>query len=1348
MGRIVAYTLRVDGVDVAIRSANELKEVQRQLNREFANAKFGTERYEELRREQAAAAVATKRLRDDQRLARNEIIASGKAAGIAAGSYRALEARLRVLDDEYKRLGNEAADAARKLDIRRQTSAIRKELKDIDARMGVYVRNVGNYASAWRGLGNTILALSGINVVSQGLNEIVRANSEISDSIAGVAKTADLTIEQVEELTELLKFRDTRTSLADQLEIAEIGGRQGFKAIDDLEAFVEAIDVANVALGDQFNNSAEETTTVLAGLRNVLTTFQTDNVGEDLLRIGNALNVLETQGVATAPVISDFVNRIAGLAIPLDVSTEQIFGLATTLDELQISAERGGTAVTKLLAELAARPEVFADFLIDQGVVQSTEEFVKLVQDDLLGALALVSSTATTAGETNTDFAAILEQIGIKGSRNLEVFAKLGEATETLEARTRTAAEALQVTDSLYAEFEKRNNTLGAAIDKLRNAFVNFVVRSDVQAGLKNFIDGITTLINAVSDLTGFLQRNRAVLLGLVAAIVAWNRAAIVASLQATIFGRALTALATAKGRAAIRARALTLAMRAIPAIAIGTAIFAVVKGLQALSTSSDSAAKATKRLSDAQQRIADEAAREQGELNRLIEVVKDSSRSVDERREALEELQSIYPDYFSNFDIEKGNVEELTALQDELNQSILESVAAREKARQLDELYGDILEKQLRINQLQQQGGAALSFTENFAAGLAGEDDATAVERIIQRLTDEIELLQEETQQVEAQFSDLFNTDAPGSPLDGALDGTTTAVGGLGDEADNTLSSLDALRERQSLLTKEIQNAILSGEPYGDQLRELRALQARLNRVQETYNSLLKEEQEETVGSLAGLVARRRELERQLDLQQDDEQIRSVSAQIAEVDEQIRQRELQVTRVIAEFNAATNTGNLSSLRNVIRDLDQQIQNTRNEAELFELIELRNGLEEQVEELEARISAASLQVEQAAIVSGDPDAILARRRELDAQLLEIDAQRKEEELQNTFEQIEIERNARALAVLETVGNEEQAAALIEQIETDARIARLDAEIAQAEIGSARYLELVRERAEIEKEIEKGKRDEIEEEEEAMRERLKATGLRIARELADGFFSAERQRIDDVLDRNIDRINDQYDTEISQAEGNTERIKQLEEERAEKIAELELEAARRRKDIARKEALVQLALSLIEAAPDPLLIAEAAVLGAIQLAVIESTNFAEGGFTGRSFLPPDRTGHRPVGIVHEDEYVVPKKVLQTNEGARLVGRLENMRISRSGSRAPYDRYYQTGGFTSAVNIPVSAMAGTNTVVLEASPEFNRGMEEAVRKGSERGSEKGTVRASEMVEKRREKVEVLRNRQNRR
>ncbi|MGI4866121.1 MAG: hypothetical protein ACRYFZ_19510 [Janthinobacterium lividum] len=82
------------------------------------------------------------------------------------------------------------------------------------------------------------------------------------------------------------------------------------------------------------------------------------------------------------------------------------------------------------------------------------------------------------------------------------------------------------------------------------------------------------------------------------------------------------------------------------------------------------------------------------------------------------------------------------------------------------------------------------------------------------------------------------------------------------------------------------------------------------------------------------------------------------------------------------------------------------------------------------------------------------------------------------------------------------------------------------------------------------------------------------------------------------------------------------------------------------------------------------------------AAAKLAGFAQGGFTGAGQGQVDATGHRVAGVVHENEWVAPKWMLQQPKYANVIGYLEAER--RGG--------YAAGGYTSPASLPPSAANG--------------------------------------------------------
>jgi hypothetical protein len=147
--------------------------------------------------------------------------------------------------------------------------------------------------------------------------------------------------------------------------------------------------------------------------------------------------------------------------------------------------------------------------------------------------------------------------------------------------------------------------------------------------------------------------------------------------------------------------------------------------------------------------------------------------------------------------------------------------------------------------------------------------------------------------------------------------------------------------------------------------------------------------------------------------------------------------------------------------------------------------------------------------------------------------------------------------------------------------------------------------------------------------------------------------------------------------------------------AEKRAAIEKKYAERVRAIRLFEVATSTAAAIVKTLAEPTLPFPANVItasligasGAVQLAAVASQKFAGGGYTGSGYGSPDETGYKPAGIVHEGEYVVPKRVVNSNpalmatlEGKRLGkyadGGLVNNSISSGAQAFNYDKLAQS------------------------------------------------------------------------
>ena len=125
----------------------------RELSNEYKKGAISEEEYKS-KRDATVSQLRTLTEQNKQYLA---ILRNHTQVAIATtGSYNEMKASMLQLEKEYYNLSQAAREGAKGMDILNNIGKLNQQLKDIDAQMGNYQRNVGNYASGWNGLNVSI----------------------------------------------------------------------------------------------------------------------------------------------------------------------------------------------------------------------------------------------------------------------------------------------------------------------------------------------------------------------------------------------------------------------------------------------------------------------------------------------------------------------------------------------------------------------------------------------------------------------------------------------------------------------------------------------------------------------------------------------------------------------------------------------------------------------------------------------------------------------------------------------------------------------------------------------------------------------------------------------------------------------------------------------------------------------------------------------------------------------------------------------------------------------------------------------------------------------------------------
>lgn len=256
--------------------------------------------------------------------------------------------------------------------------------------------------------------------------------------------------------------------------IGEIAGQLGVplgEGGQTLEEFTRII----ALMGVTTDYATEDAAFAIARLGNIMGVEGTD-LGDFAAQAASAIVALGNVSAATEPEIGNLALRIGAAGRLSGLTVPEILGISTTLAEMGIKAERGGTAVSRVLEEMIISigegGEGLQAFATIAGV--STAEFSENFRRDAVGTMKDFLVRMAEIQETGAPgLKQMLIDMGLSGVRVKEVMALLGLNMEALDENIEIANQAWEEQIALEEEAAKRFKTTRSQIQLMKNAFVD-----------------------------------------------------------------------------------------------------------------------------------------------------------------------------------------------------------------------------------------------------------------------------------------------------------------------------------------------------------------------------------------------------------------------------------------------------------------------------------------------------------------------------------------------------------------------------------------------------------------------------------------------------------------------------------------------------------------------------------------------------------------------------------------------------------------------------------------------------------------------------------------------------------
>lgn len=584
----------------------------------------------------------------------------------------------------------------------------RQELRQINNESRAAAETLPSEKNAWarfgqRWVGITSIISNATNAITgafNSMNRYVTQYAEMAEHMAGVSKYTGMTAKEVDELNEAFRQMDTRTSREALNDLAADAGRLGIQGKQQVLDFVEAADILNVALGEDLGEGAVKNIGKLAQLFG-----DADRMGlkQAMLATGSVINELAQSSSADEGYIMDFTARLAGMARQAGMTQAQVMGLASVMDQAMVNAEEGSTALSRLIQVLYKEPARLA-----AAVGLDVQQFTALVKQDANAALLEFARAAEQLGGMDR-LAPILGDLQLTGAGVTKVITSLANNIQRVKTTQEQATRAFSEATSVQREFDAANNTLQARLEKnqARLREVALTLGKELLPIVDTGTRGLTAFLQGLTATATWLKNNWKALVALSSAIGLYEIAVHYATIKETLHTKAITAknLAMATGSrviANLRAAQIKLnaAMRAHPYAAIVTAVMAICAGIalwlnrtRELTQAQREQQAIDKDNIELQQAGAKATAATENRIRLLTAIVHDNTRSLSERRSAIQALRRLSPDYRAEISAEgKVTNENTKALKDYIEQL---RRAAIEKAAiaKTESLTGSLLE-------------------------------------------------------------------------------------------------------------------------------------------------------------------------------------------------------------------------------------------------------------------------------------------------------------------------------------------------------------------------------------------------------------------------------------------------------------------------------------------------------------------------------------------------------------------------------------------------------------------------------------------------------------------------------
>lgn len=295
--------------------------------------------------------------------------------------------------------------------------------------------------------------------------------------------------------------------------LADVAGTLGVES-ENLVLFSETAAQLGAGINELGSDQA------IAGLANLIGAF--GDAETSVVNLGSSLAELANHTRGNASDMLQFSDRLAGTAVQVGMTSEEVLGLGAAISAIGVMPELGASAMTQVLTQMSRAVQQGGDDLRKLGAAMgmTADEFQAMWEDQ--GPTRVIQEFVRSLSQQGEAATLTLQRLGMSGVNITQVFGGLAAQSHVLD-------DALNISDSAYEAGEAveelaqiRFDTVIQSMKQFRQATAE-VFRSLGQAflvPLQMIFNTMTNIVNLFNKLPQPLKTAMGLFLGVGGAVI------------------------------------------------------------------------------------------------------------------------------------------------------------------------------------------------------------------------------------------------------------------------------------------------------------------------------------------------------------------------------------------------------------------------------------------------------------------------------------------------------------------------------------------------------------------------------------------------------------------------------------------------------------------------------------------------------------------------------------------------------------------------------------------------------------------------------------------------------------